>query len=85
MFITIPSKSENIKLQSISSEAGVSMQIMASSASPTPHVATSPTKSPAFVSAATSPIIRRINQDPNRVPLYNDERLPPGWHRKVSE
>eukprot|EP00095_Tigriopus_kingsejongensis_P004733 maker-scaffold719_size106944-snap-gene-0.25 protein:Tk04733 transcript:maker-scaffold719_size106944-snap-gene-0.25-mRNA-1 annotation:"hypothetical protein BRAFLDRAFT_85667" len=28
---------------------------------------------------------RRSNTDPNRVPLYEDDRLPPGWHRKVSQ
>lgn len=38
--------------------------------------ATSPTKTPTSA---------RRNLDPNRVPLYEDERLPQGWHRKVSQ
>ena len=28
---------------------------------------------------------KRSNVDPNRSPLYLDTRLPPGWHRKVSQ
>ena len=28
---------------------------------------------------------KRSNVDPNRLPLYLDTRLPPGWHRKVSQ
>ena len=27
----------------------------------------------------------RQTADPNRTPLYEDETLPPGWHRKVSQ
>ena len=27
----------------------------------------------------------RASNDPNRVPLYDDDRLPAGWHRKVSQ
>ena len=26
-----------------------------------------------------------MTQDPARVPLYEDDRLPKGWHRKVSQ
>ena len=29
--------------------------------------------------------IKRSNSDPNRSPLYLDNRLPAGWHRKVSQ
>ena len=40
---------------------------------PTTSTGGSPTKS------------KRSNVDPNRLPLYLDTRLPPGWHRKVSQ
>ena len=32
-----------------------------------------------------SPKKTRNPPDPNRTPLYVDDRLPPGWHRKVSQ
>uniref|UniRef100_A0A0K2UW65 Putative LOC100679230 [Nasonia vitripennis] n=1 Tax=Lepeophtheirus salmonis TaxID=72036 RepID=A0A0K2UW65_LEPSM len=33
----------------------------------------------------TSNIRQRSNNQSNRVPLYEDDRLPPGWYRKVSQ
>ena len=63
--------------------ASPTVTTMTSSMSPlnssktTPTAATSPVKN-------TNPRVRNPN-DPNRLPLYNDERLPPGWHRKVSQ
>ena len=47
-----------------------------SSGTPTTSVAATP---PAQPKKARNP------PDPSRVPLYIDERLPPGWHRKVSQ
>ena len=36
-------------------------------------------------SASPAPKKTRNPPDPNRTPLYLDERLPEGWHRKVSQ
>ena len=36
-------------------------------------------------SAGSPTKTKRSNIDPNRSPLYLDTRLPPGWHRKVSQ
>ena len=37
------------------------------------------------VSGGSPTKTKRANVDPNRSPLYLDARLPPGWHRKVSQ
>ncbi len=51
----------------------------AATAAPKP----SPTKTP--VSSRSGGGHRQFPPDPNRVPLYEDDRLPMGWHRKVSQ
>ncbi|CAB4069666.1 unnamed protein product [Lepeophtheirus salmonis] len=39
----------------------------------------------ALANNPTSNIRQRSNNQSNRVPLYEDDRLPPGWYRKVSQ
>lgn len=39
----------------------------------------------AVTNQQVSPKKTRNPPDPNRTPLYHDERLPTGWHRKVSQ
>lgn len=48
-------------------------------------VAVTTTTSAALTPSQVSPKKSRNPPDPTRTPLYNDERLPSGWHRKVSQ
>ena len=43
------------------------------------------TQSSSNSTVQVSPKKSRNPGDPNRTPLYVDDRLPPGWHRKVSQ
>lgn len=52
-----------------------------STSSPVVTPGSSPTKTPTATRIAPRPSA----SDPNRVPLYDDDRLPMGWHRKVSQ
>ena len=56
---------------------------------PTPTVltpsATTATPTSSGPRSPTKVIRPRLTQDPARVPLYEDDRLPKGWHRKVSQ
>ena len=48
-------------------------------------VASASTLTTTVASAVSPPKKTRNPPDPNRTPLYHDERLPSGWHRKVSQ
>jgi len=77
-------------LSSLSSPSAINTTVIGQPASTTvvvSSVATSTTTAQGVsgVSGLSPPKKSRIPPDPNRVPKYHDERLPAGWHRKVSQ
>merc|ERR1712008_414905 len=77
-------------LSSLSSPSAINTTVVGQPASTTvvvSSVATSTTTAQGVsgVSGVSPPKKSRIPPDPNRVPKYHDERLPAGWHRKVSQ
>lgn len=57
----------------------------ASTQNPQQNVTTTAITSQAQKSSPRAPARSRTAADPNRTPLFEDETLPSGWHRKVSQ
>ncbi|TRY74452.1 hypothetical protein TCAL_10091 [Tigriopus californicus] len=82
-YITQQSLGDSSSLHATAIIAGTSQTVTL----PNQTLAQALTASPMTSAVAPTPRTpsRRVNTDPNRVPLYEDDRLPPGWHRKVSQ